>query len=165
MRNLTPDDAADFYTLNLDPEVLKFTGDQPFENVQAAKDFLTNYDQYEKYGVGRLAVIDQSTSKFMGWCGLKYSKDQEEYDIGFRFFSRYWNQGFATETAKACLDFGFRELGLQKIVGRARKENRGSIRVLEKIGMTFKATFDFDGNEGVMYEQTQMGHRRRSPNR
>lgn len=56
MRNLKIDDAEDLYALNLDQEVIKFTGDHPFENLQAAGDFLTSYDQYGKYGVGRLAA-------------------------------------------------------------------------------------------------------------
>lgn len=155
MRKLTKEDAKDFYTLNLDDEVLKYTGDKPFENIQASIHFLTNYDQYEKYGVGRLAVIDKATTKFIGWCGLKYSKDKYEYDIGFRFYRSYWNKGYATETSKKCLDFGFNELGIEKVVGRAMKENIGSIKVLEKIGMKFKEKFDFDGREGVIYEQTK----------
>ncbi|MBA6157377.1 GNAT family N-acetyltransferase [Tenacibaculum sp. S7007] len=152
MRKLTKEDAIDFYTLNLDEEVLKFTGDKPFENIQTAVDFLINYDQYERYGVGRLAVIDKATLKFIGWCGLKYSQDKNEYDIGFRFYRNYWNKGYATETAKKCLDFGFSKLKIEKIVGRAMKENIGSIKVLEKIGMTFKGNFDFEGQQGVIYE-------------
>jgi ribosomal-protein-alanine N-acetyltransferase len=152
MRKLTKEDAIDFYTLNLDEEVLKFTGDKPFEHLQAAIDFLTNYDQYAKYGVGRLAVIDKATLKFIGWCGLKYSQDKNEYDIGFRFYKNNWNKGFATETAKKCLDFGFSELKIEKIVGRAMKDNIGSIKVLEKIGMEFKENFDFEGRNGVIYE-------------
>ena len=153
MRKLTMEDAKEFYTLNTDEEVLKYTGDRPFENIQASIDFLTNYDQYEKYGVGRLAVIDKTTLKFLGWCGLKYSQDKNEYDIGFRFYRNYWNKGYATETSKKCLDFGFTERGIEKVVGRAMKENLGSIKVLEKIGMTFKENFNFEGKEGVIYER------------
>ncbi|MEZ5106325.1 MAG: GNAT family N-acetyltransferase [Draconibacterium sp.] len=152
MRKLTKEDATHFYTLNLDKEVLKYTGDKPFENLQASVDFLTNYDQYEKYGVGRLAVIDKETSEFLGWCGLKFSEDKNEYDIGFRFYKKHWNKGFATETAKKCLDFGFNKLKIEKIVGRAMTENIGSIKVLEKIGMTLKENFDFEGQKGVIYE-------------
>lgn len=152
MRKLTKEDAKDFYELNLDTEVLKYTGDKPFDNLQASIDFLTSYDQYEKFGVGRLAVIDKDTSNFMGWCGLKYSPDNNEYDIGFRFHRNYWNKGYATETSKKCLDIGFSVLEIEKIVGRAMKENIGSIKVLEKIGMTFKGNFDFEGREGVIYE-------------
>ncbi|GAB4348330.1 MAG: GNAT family N-acetyltransferase [Flammeovirgaceae bacterium] len=164
MRKLTAEDAEDFYALNLDEEVLKYTGDKPFENLQTAKKFLMNYDQYEKYGVGRLAVIEKTTSKFIGWCGLKYNSDEDEYDIGFRFFRDYWNKGFATETAKRCLDYGFNELGIVRIVGRAMKENIASIKVLEKIGMTFKETFNFDGYDEVIYELTNREYKKRSPN-
>ena len=155
MRKLTKEDAENFYALNLDEEVLKFTGEQPFENLQTAKNFLINYEQYEKYGVGRLAVIDKKTLKFLGWCGLKYSRDKNEYDIGFRFFKEFWNKGFATETAKKCLDFGFEDLKIEKIVGRAMKKNFGSTKVLEKIGMKYKENFDFGGQEGVIYEKTK----------
>jgi RimJ/RimL family protein N-acetyltransferase len=154
MRKLTTEDAIDFYALNLDEEVLKYTGDKPFVNIQASIDFLTNYDQYEKYGVGRLAVIDKETSKFIGWCGLKYSQSTNEYDIGFRFYRNYWNKGYATETSKKCIENGFTKLGIEKIVGRAMKMNIGSVKVLEKIGMTFKENFDFEGLEGVIYELT-----------
>ena len=156
MRKLTIEDAFDFYNLNLDKEVLKYTGDKPFVNLQDSIDFLKNYDQYERYGVGRLAVIDKTTRKFIGWCGLKYSQDNQEYDIGFRFQRNYWNNGFATETAKKCLDYGFNKLGIEKIVGRAMKDNIGSIKVLEKIGMTFKENFDFEGREGVIFELTKI---------
>ena len=152
MRNLTVDDAEDFYSLNLDQDVLKYTGDKPFETLEDAKTFLSDYDQYEKYGVGRLAVIEKATSKFIGWCGLKYNPDEDIYDLGFRFFKQYWNRGFATETAKKCIDFGFNNLKLNMIEGRAMKENIASIKVLEKIGMNFKENFDFDGYEGVIYE-------------
>lgn len=154
MRRLSKEDAIDFFNLNLDKEVLKYTGDKPFENIQACIRFLTNYKQYEKYGVGRLAVIDKTTLKFIGWCGLKYSLEKNEYDIGFRFFKNFWNKGFATETAKKCLEYGFDELKIDRIVGRAMKENIGSIKVLEKIGMKFKENFDFEGQSGVLYELT-----------
>jgi [ribosomal protein S5]-alanine N-acetyltransferase len=155
LRKLTKKDAINFYNLNLDEEVLKFTGDKPFENIQSAIDFLTSYDQYEKYGVGRLAVIEKNTSKFLGWCGLKYCEDKNEFDIGFRFYKNCWNKGFATETAKRCIDFGLSELKIDKILGRAMTENTASIKVLEKIGLTFKEKFDFGGFEGVIYEITE----------
>ncbi|RYE57522.1 MAG: N-acetyltransferase [Sphingobacteriales bacterium] len=135
MHQLTKEDAEDFYLLNLDPQVLKYTGDQPFADIAAAEDFLVNYEQFKKYGVGRMAVVNKSSSLFLGWCGLRYDPGVQEYDIGFRFLSRYWSLGFATETAQACISAGFNELAIDRIVGRARSENIASIKVLEKIGM------------------------------
>jgi RimJ/RimL family protein N-acetyltransferase len=151
LRQLTTDDAESFYLLNNDPEVLQFTGDKPFADVAAARVFLEGYDQYQKYGVGRWAVIRKEDSVFLGWCGLKYTPETNEYDIGFRFFKCFWNQGYATEAAKACLDYGFTVLGLNVIIGRAMKENIASIKVLRKIGMTFDKELDFNGSQGMVY--------------
>lgn len=100
MRRLTPADAEDSYRLNLDPEVIQFTGDTTFENIKDAEEFLNSYNQYRKFAVGRYAVIEKKTDLLIGLCGLKYNPDKDEYDIGFRFYKTYWSQGFETETAK-----------------------------------------------------------------
>lgn len=151
LRNLSPTDAKDFFALNLDPEVIRFTGDNPFNSLADSRRFLEEYDQYQKYGVGRLAVIEKASGEFLGWCGLKYCVEEDYYDLGYRFFRKYWGKGFATETALANLGFGFGEKGLDKIIGRALVENLASIRVLEKIGMKHEKYVDFDGKAGVVY--------------
>lgn len=145
-------DAENFYQLNLNPNVIKYTGNSAFKDISEARKFLENYSDYQRNGYGRWAVINKSTNQFLGWCGLKYDEDLDETDIGFRFFECFWNLGFATESAKACLDYGFNELHLKTIVGRAMKENMASIKVLEKIGLKFEKAFDFDGQEGVVYK-------------
>ena len=83
----------------------------------------------------------------------------QSVDIGFRFFKEFWNQGFATETANRCLEFGFYDLGLKEIVGRAMVRNVASIKVLEKLGMTFKNTFDFDGEKGIIYQISKLNYK------
>lgn len=152
LRELTPTDAEDFFNLNQDPEVIKYTGDVAFNNSIEARSFLQNYNQYELFGMGRWAVIRKEDEAFLGWCGLKYSPDLDEVDLGFRYFKKYWNQGYATESALACLEFGFHQLDLEKIVGRAMEANVASIKVLEKIGMQYAGKFDFMKHEGVLYE-------------
>lgn len=154
LRELEVSDAQDFFNLNLDPEVIKFTGDVPFNHITEAQSFLQNYNQYELFGYGRWAVIRKQDNKFLGWSGLKYSSDVEEVDLGFRFFKEYWNQGYATEAAIGCLNFGFQNLKLEKIVGRAMEANTASVKVLEKIGMQFIGKFDFLKHKGVLYQKT-----------
>jgi len=151
LREMTITDAENAYLLNLDPDVIKYTGDEPFESVDNAKMFLANYDHYKKYDFGRWAVINKTNDEFLGWCGLKYAPKLDEYDIGFRFFKKHWNKGYATESAEACINLGFSKYKMTEIVGRAMKENLGSIRVLEKIGLTYLKSFDFEGQEGEVY--------------
>ncbi len=152
LREMTPDDAENAYLLNLDWENIKYTGDKPFAGVQEAKQFLENYSSYRTYGFGRWAVIEKGSDKFLGWCGLKYTPELDEYDIGFRLFKEYWNRGIGSEAAKACIDYGFSKIGLNRIVGRVMSENLGSIRVLEKIGLVFLEDYNFDGESGYIYE-------------
>jgi ribosomal-protein-alanine N-acetyltransferase len=67
LREITVEDAESVYLLNHDPDVIKYTGDNAFESIEAAKSFINNYDQYKKYGFGRWAVIEKLTSNFIGW--------------------------------------------------------------------------------------------------
>jgi [ribosomal protein S5]-alanine N-acetyltransferase len=155
LRVLLPDDASFMYALNLDPEVMRYTGDMPYISVEAARGFLQGYDQYMKYGVGRYAVIEKSSNSMIGWCGLKYHPECNEYDLGYRFLRNYWNKGFATETSLRFLKHGFMELATPAIVGRAMKENIASIHVLEKIGMRYVKEYNFNGAPGVEYMITK----------
>jgi ribosomal-protein-alanine N-acetyltransferase len=152
LREITPDDAEMFFRLNSDPEVMRYTGDVAFTSIDEAHRFLANYDQYRKYGLGRWCVLEKNTEKIIGWCGLKYSPEVDEYDIGFRFFRDQWNKGYATESAKACIKLGFEEKNLPMIVGRAMKLNVASIRVLVKSGLTYWKDDACGLADGVIYK-------------
>lgn len=151
LREFEVSDAKNFYELNLNPNVIKYTGNKAFKDINEAKNFLENYSDYQRNGFGRWAVINKSDHEFLGWCGLKYDGKLNKTDIGFRFFEHFWNLGFATESAKACIDYGFVKLNLKTIVGRAMKENSASVKVLEKIGLQHVRDFDFNGHDGVIY--------------
>ena len=152
MREFSVEDAASMFELNSDPEVLQFTGDKAFGSLEHARIFLENYDQYALHGFGRWAVIQKSTGNFIGWCGLKYSATTDEVDIGFRFFKAVWNQGFATEAAEKCIQLGFEKFRIKRIIGRAMEANIASVKVLEKLGLRYLKSFNFDGEDGVIYE-------------
>ena len=152
LRELTPQDYQQFFDLNSDPEVIKYTGDKAFGTLNAARKFLEQYDAYSKYGMGRWAVILKSSNEFTGWCGLKFMEELNAVDLGYRFFRKFWNQGIATESAKACVEYGFNHYGLKRIIGRAMKENIASVKVLEKCGMHFVKEIQFDEHPGLLYE-------------
>jgi [ribosomal protein S5]-alanine N-acetyltransferase len=152
LREFTPDDGAVIYRLNLDPLVMRYTGDKPFASVGDASDFLNRYEHYRKYGFGRWAVIRKTDGEFLGWCGLKFDEVCGECDVGFRFFRRFWSRGYATESARECIGFGFGTLMLPLIVARCMPENRASVRVIEKCGMRFRETWLEDAITWNVYE-------------
>ena len=149
-RLLKESDASWFFALNQDPTVLKYTGDDPFGSEEDARTFLAEYPEYEKHGMGRWAVVLNTSQEPIGWCGLKRN-EEDEVDIGFRFLQQHWGKGYATEAAKACLDWGLQDKGLPYIVGRSMRENGASIRVLEKLGMTFWKEREVPGLHTAVY--------------
>jgi len=150
LREFEINDSENFFYLNLDSEVLKYTGDLPFSSVLDANYFLINYSDYKRNGFGRWAVILKETGLFIGWCGLKLN-EENLVDIGFRFFKKEWGKGYATESAKAVLDYGFNTLNLTEIIGRVFKANISSIKVLEKLNMTYWEPDFFKNIETLLY--------------
>ena len=150
LREFEITDAEAMFNLNLDPDVIRYTGDPPFASVESTREFLLNYADYRKNGYGRWAVDLKKDSSFIGWCGLKLHEEGFT-DIGFRIFKNQWNKGYMTEAAKATLGYGFKHLGLNEIIGRAALENKASIRVLEKIGMQYWKQGECHGIDNVAY--------------
>lgn len=151
LREFTVQDASFFYELNNDEEVLKYTGDIPFKSVSEAHRFIKNYTAYKNDGYGRWVVCLKETNKKIGFCGLKYHPDKAITEIGFRFLKNSWNKGFATESANACLAYGFKKLRLNTIYAHVHKENKASQRVLEKCGLQFVKDIKYDNAPAKLY--------------
>lgn len=153
LRDMHLADTRVLFALNNDPDVVKYTGDKAFESVDAAREFFEGkISEYEKAGYGRWSVVLKETGETLGWCGLKFLEEENETDLGYRFFKRHWGRGYATEAAKACVDHGFNVLKLKRIVARSMKENVASVRTLEKCGMKFVREEEFALHPGAMYE-------------
>ena len=143
----------DFYPSRQDEEKIIPRVDKTVYSKKKVGEYSLNnieLDEYEKNGFGRWAVIKKASESFIGWCGLKLN-EQNLIDIGFRFFRREWNKGYATEAAKACLEYGFKELNLKEIIGRVAQENNGSIKVLEKLSMEYWKNDSCKGIENSLY--------------
>lgn len=132
LREWVPNDAPWLYQLNMNPQVVRYTGDAGFTSTQSALNLIKSYPNYQRDGYGRWMVIDKSTDHPIGWCGLK--NNPWGIDLGFRFFEAVWGKGIATECALATVEKA-KALGLRDLIGRALSENVGSWKVLEKVGM------------------------------
>ena len=154
LREFSETDASGFFSLNEDPEVLRFTGDVPFQDFDEAREFIARYNPYSTTGYGRWSVYLRDGGRYIGWCGLSFKPSTGETDIGFRFHRDTWGKGYATEAARASLDLGFNRFGLSKIVGRAMQDNAASHAILRKLGMTPAFEFTEGGQSWVQYELT-----------
>lgn len=93
---------------------------------------------YAKNGFGLLAVTLTETGETIGMCGLIKRDALEDVDIGYAFLPSFWSQGYAIEAAQGVMNFAKEVIGLKRIVAIVDPANAGSVRVLEKLGMTFE---------------------------
>jgi RimJ/RimL family protein N-acetyltransferase len=140
LRPFTLDDAAAWLPLISLPAVIRYTGDIPATSVEEARELLRTRPlrDYAVHGYGRMAVIEKSSGRLVGFSGLKCLEDLREVDIGYRFLPDCWGKGYATESASALMEQGRREHGVRRIVGMAHPDNAASIHVLEKLGLRFE---------------------------
>jgi [ribosomal protein S5]-alanine N-acetyltransferase len=157
LRHIVEGDANDLFYLDSDPEVVRYVGNVPLEKYeQAVKTIEGIHEQYNKYGIARWAMIEKSSNSFLGWAGLKYITDtvngkSNYYDLGYRLAKAYWGKGYATEAAKAVLEYGFNIMHLPTIYAIADCENDKSHHVLEKSGLQFVNEFDLKSRPHKWY--------------
>jgi RimJ/RimL family protein N-acetyltransferase len=156
-REIGLEDLEEMYLLHSHPEVQKYTGEPLVASKEEmAKAIQERIQNYPKYGYGRWAAFLQEGDQFIGWAGLAYLPEFDEIDLGYRFLPAFWGKGLATEACKAILQYGFEQLKLNRIIAIAMKENKASIRVMEKVGMQFEkyAPYDPNGEDVAWYVKT-----------
>jgi RimJ/RimL family protein N-acetyltransferase len=147
LRRWQPADLAPFAALNADPRVNEFlTG--PLSQEQS-DEMATRIDaNFDQHGFGLWAVEVCNSSTFIGFIGLSVPRLEAHFtpcvEIGWRLSADHWDRGYATEGARATLDFAFNVIGLREIVSYTVPANLRSRRVMEKIGMKHDSVDDFN---------------------
>ena len=140
LRHQSPDDLDSLFALYCDPDVSKYIPDAPRNYEEAREELEWHMNGHPKHPeLGLWATIHKETNKFIGRCGLlPWTIDgQNEVEVAYLINKANWGQGLGTEAARAILDYGFEKLNLSRLVCLIDKENLASIKVAEKIGMTF----------------------------
>lgn len=132
---MTLEDADAFFRLNSHPDVMRYTGEPPLPSVEAAREAIAGYRDWDDPGYGRWACVLRDEGAMIGFCGLKFLPELGETDIGYRLHPDYWGRGLATEAARATLHYGFETLDLEEIVALVLPGNAASVRVLQKLRM------------------------------
>ena len=140
LRMFEPTDLDAAYFLFKDREVQKYlspTNQRSREQMAVTLQKLVG--RWKERGFGIWCVTELENSRMIGYCGFQCFDKTPELELVFAFSKSFWGNGFATESAKACLKYGFENLGIEKIYAATHPENIASQKVLEKIGMDFEA--------------------------
>jgi RimJ/RimL family protein N-acetyltransferase len=147
LRRWVLEDRVPFARLNADVRVVEFfPGALSREESDARADRIEAH--FQRHGFGLWAVEIPGITQFAGFIGLSIPLFEVPFmpciEIGWRLDAEHWGRGYATEGARAALEFGFQSLDLKEIVSYTVPGNLRSRRVMEKIGMTHSASEDFE---------------------
>lgn len=138
LRDFVKDDWQEVLAYQSDPLYLRYN-DWTERTPEAGQEFIEmfiNHQRQEPRIKFQLAVVLKSNNQLIGNCGVRMDDvNSREADIGYELDPKHWNHGYATEAARAIVDFGFSHFGVHRIWASCVAENIGSARVLEKLGM------------------------------
>lgn len=156
-REFTAADDVLLFQLDANPEVHRYLGNNPVTHIDQVREYLASViSQYATNGVGRMTAFLKETDEFIGWGGLKLESNvnghDRFYDIGYRLLPQFWGRGYATESARFFIDYGFNQLDISVINATALRANTASCNALVKSGLQEIETFDYNGEEAVWFE-------------
>lgn len=146
LRPFTSADDDALFRLHSSDRVLRYWDSPPWVDRTRAERFLATCVRMAEEETGvRLAVDLLSDSAFIGWCALsRWNQEHRSASLGYCFDDAAWGRGYATESGRALLQWGFDTLNLNRVQAEADTRNAASARVLEKLGFVREGTLRED---------------------
>jgi ribosomal-protein-alanine N-acetyltransferase len=162
LRRFTQADLHALRAMRVKEDVARYLGTTAIQTPEFIAERLNAYlECYRLYGFGVAAAEDRWGGALVGWSGLqplefgwngvRSAKAGKEIEVGYGFDTPHWGQGYATEVAAAWLRYGFEHARLERIVAVASPQNKGSWRVMEKLGMKYASNGRYYASECVFY--------------
>ena len=152
LRPFTPDDLDGICAFYGDAEVMRYIGNglpRSRDEARERLDFMIRC--WDEHGYGMLGVEPLAGGALLGRCGFLPMPEIGAIELGYTFRRDAWGLGYATESARAVLDWAFGAGGLERVVARARPANVASTRVMDKLGLRFEREAESDGGPAVWY--------------
>jgi RimJ/RimL family protein N-acetyltransferase len=153
LRPFRTSDLDDYAALNADPEVLRHLGGgaQPCDRGRSWRHLAFLIGHWQLGGAGIWAVEHRETGSFLGVTGFSEPAGWPGFELSWMLARPWWGHGYATEGARAALDYAFTVLKKNRVISLIHPENRASIRVAERLGERLQGRVDHAGREMLCY--------------
>ena len=139
LRTIEADDAAFYYELVNDPTWLRYISDKGIRSVEQARTAIIDGPCVMQVQRGHsLYVMERkSDGAALGMCGLIKRDSLPDVDIGYAIRPAWFGQGYTYEAAVAVVAYARQQLGFKRLLGITSPDNIVSIKLLEKLGLSF----------------------------
>lgn len=162
LRPLAPGDAEAYAAMRYHPDVAKWLSPAPATPVDSARAAIERYRQsWRDRGYGPWAIFRDGG--LIGHAGLNYVQEFGETEVLWSLHPDAWGNGFATEAARASLDFGFRTRELDLIFAVTRPDNLASQAVMKRLGLVYRRDVVYRDVDSVWFDIDRPGWLRLPP--
>jgi RimJ/RimL family protein N-acetyltransferase len=152
VRSMEYSDLDTFAALCADPIAMQYMGDgETLDRATVEKWISVCQKKYAERGYGTSAVVEKESGKFIGFCGVIRASDKDFDEIVYAIAQEFWGKGYATEAAKATLDYVFGISEVSEIYATIHAKNEASIKMMAKLGMEYEKTEIEEDGEGTAY--------------
>ena len=120
---------------------------------QTAEGLQSNLNHWQEHGFGAWMVYLKQTDEWIGRSALRHVivDGKNEIEVAYALLPTFWNQGLATEIAKACIEIAFSAMQFEQIICFTSTTNKASQRVMEKAGFQYERDIMHAGLPHVLY--------------
>jgi RimJ/RimL family protein N-acetyltransferase len=153
LRSFRKSDLDDYAALNADREVLRYlgAGSESWDRGRSSRHLAFLVGHWKLWDAGTWAVEHRETGAFLGMVGFSSPEGWPGFELAWTLMRRAWGHGYATEGARAAMDYAFTVWKRDRIISLIAPENRASIRVAERLGETLQDRIDHYGREMLCY--------------
>lgn len=152
LRPLQPEDALTLHRIYQTEGVLRYFPNPNPPTIENVEHFMVGQQQHwEAYGHGNWGIVPDDEEEIIGWAGLQFLPELNETEVGYLLDKPFWGKGYATEAARASLQFGFDQFTFSKLIALVHPENIASQHVLEKCSMNYVKTIRLWGIDLMEY--------------
>ena len=156
LRMLQPSDFEAYAEMCADPEVMRYIGDgQPLARPMAWRNLAMMVGHWSLRGYGLWAAEERSSGTLVGRIGFWNPDGWPGFELGWMLRRSSWRQGYATEGARAALDFAFSGLQQSQVISLIHPDNAASVRVAQRLGEQLAGTADLMGKPALVYRITR----------
>lgn len=149
LRAMTQEDAELAFSIWGDHEGGKYLSDPYYKSAEELKNLFRDIPEWSDYPY---LAFEKDTNDYVGTCSVGPEERDDEWGIGYCVAKNKRGQGYATEMARAMIDFAY-SCGIYNYTGEVAKENQASCHVMKNCGMSIDHESTFKKcNTDIVYE-------------
>jgi RimJ/RimL family protein N-acetyltransferase len=145
-------DVAALCELMQDPDVVRYVGDRRVPTLQESWRAVAGWlGHWAMRGYGQWAIEERTSRRLIGRAGIINPAEWPGPEVGYLLGRAHWGHGYATEAARAAMNWGFEQFGFPDLLSLIDPDNAGSIAVATRLGESHRGEVDLWGHRVLVY--------------